>query len=154
MSDEIGSFDNKALLQLLKALKDSAPVARVGVLGGKDLRKNSDSNATIGRKHEFGEDGMKQRSFLRMPLIDQMQNALDKTNAFTEEVAKDVIKKGSFVEWVRKLGMVGEEVIAEAFRTTGFGKWTPSNMAFKKVHQTLVETQQLRDSITSEVKEG
>ena len=154
MSDEIGSFDNKGLLQLLKALKDSAPVARVGVLGGKDIRKNSDSNATIGMKHEFGQEGMPIRSFLRTPLIDQMQNALDKSNAFTEDVAKDIIKQGSFTHWVRKLGMVAEEVIAEAFKTGGFGKWKPSNMFFKTVHQTLVETTQLRDSITSEVKEG
>ncbi len=54
---------------------------------------------------------------------------------------------------VKKVAVVAEGIVAEAFDTGGFGQWPPSDMTHKKVHQTLVETQQLRNSITSEVKE-
>lgn len=142
----------KGLDQLIKMLKKPA-VARVGILGGSDSRKGKGSNAEVGMKHEYGKDGMPVRSFLRMPLIDQLEKAMKQSSAFKASVLSDSIKKGSMVPYMKVLAVIAEGVIAEAFATGGFGKWQPSNMANKKNHQTLVETQQLRNSITSEVKE-
>lgn len=142
----------EGLDKLLKAIKGAQPMARVGILGDGDARRGDNSNATIGAKHEFGNDGMPQRSFLRMPITENLQAYIDRSGAFDKESLKKVIKSGSFFEWVKKLGVLAETIVSDAFDSGGFGKWKPSNMTYKKNHQTLVETQQLRNSITSEVK--
>lgn len=154
MSEDV-QLNMKGLEDLLKAMKGKLPFARVGILGDKDTREKGDapSNATIGARHEFGTETLPIRSFLRMPLTEQMQKYLDDSGAFTREAFAKVLKDRSLTEWVKKIGIVGEAVIADAFNTGGFGKWAPSDMTRKKNHQTLVETQQLRNSITSEVKE-
>lgn len=148
-------INTKGLDKLLKAFKGAIPVARVGVLGDKNKRAGkANSNATIGAKHEFGSAELPQRSFLRLPISENLQKYLDKAGAFDEEAVKRVIASGSVKEWVKLMAIVAESIVADAFATGGFGKWKPSNMAFKKNHQTLVETQQLRNSITSDVKES
>lgn len=156
MSDETIEFDSKKLDAFIKALKGDLPIARIGILGDKSQRTGKTlatiTNAQIGRKHEFGEDGMPVRSFLRVPLIDHMQEYLEKSGAFTPDVLLKVINEKSVFQWVAKIGIVGESIVADGFDSGGFGKWQPSNMKFKKNHQTLVETQQLRNSITSSVK--
>lgn len=145
-------LDNRKLLQLIKSLEKDSPMARVGILGDKNNRKDEGSNATIGAKHEFGNEGMPIRSFLRVPITDNLQKFLEKSGAFDKDALEQVVKSGSLQNWIEKVGIVAEDVVAEAFNTGGFGKWKPSDMRFKKNHQTLVETQQLRNSITSEVK--
>lgn len=147
------TYKDKGLDAILKALKGPLPMARVGILGGGNSRSGKQSsNATIGAKHEFGEDGMPIRSFLRVPIIDNMQRYLEKSGAFTKDVLKQIVSEKSLTQWVKKLGIVGESIVADGFASGGFGKWKPSNMRFKQNKQTLVETQQLRNSITSEVK--
>lgn len=152
MNNDAVEINMKGLDQLLKALKNP-PTGRLGVLGGKTQRKESgQTNAEIGKKHEFGEDGMPIRSFLRVPLMDRMQKALDKAGAFTKEVLDAVIQIGNIRPWLQKVLIVGEGIVAEGFDTGGFGKWPPSDMTYKKNHQTLVETQQIRNSITSDIQ--
>lgn len=157
MADDAVKLNTRPLDKLIKALKGDMPMARVGVLGDKDARSkgNATSNATIGAKHEFGDpaENLPMRSFLRVPISENMQPALDNSQAFDKDAAKKVIETGSIVEWVKKLGVLAEGIVADAFATGGFGKWKPSNMENKKNQQTLVETQQLRNSITSDVKE-
>lgn len=147
-------FKDYGMDSFIESLKD-IPVIRVGILGNKSKasKRSTASNASIGVKHEFGQDGMPQRSFLRMPLIERLQPELEfKTGLLTEASIKQVVKERSLKSWMLKIAIVCEAVIADAFDTGGFGKWRPSNMKFKKNKQTLVETQQLRNSITSEVK--
>ena len=147
-------LNDKKLKDLIKALKGKVPKARVGILGGaKNSRKDdTQTNAEIGAKHEFGDDQVPQRSFLRVPLSDNLQKYLEKNGAFNKDVFEKVLKEKSIYEWVKKLAITAEQIIAEGFASGGYGKWKPSNMEHKKVHQTLVETQQLRNSITSDVK--
>jgi hypothetical protein len=156
MSDDVVEFYDKGLASLIRALGAlTLPKARVGVLGGKTTRTqqgSAETNASIGAKHEFGEENMPIRSFLRMPITNELQKFLENSKAFTPEVLQEVIRSGSIEAWLKKVGVVAEAVVMEAFNTGGFGHWKPSNMANKKNHQTLVETKQLRDSITSEVK--
>ena len=148
-------FDVKGLESLVSVLEGKESFhGVVGILGDGEQRDGVKTNAEIGLRHEFGDDKMPQRSFLRVPLIDNLQNKLQESGAFTDEVAKEVIKSGSIKGWVEKATLVAESIVIEAFGTGGFGKWKPSNMKYKKNHQTLVETQQLRDSITSEVRNG
>ncbi len=138
---------------LLKALKKKPPVARIGVLDGGARAGNGPSNATIGAFHEFGTSSLPVRSFLRMPINDRLMKDLQKSGAFSKDVLSQVIKQKTVVPWLRLVLVAAEGVIADAFDTGGFGKWAPSNMAGKTNAQTLVETGQLRDSITSEVVE-
>ncbi len=146
-------FNTDGLDALIKAMKDP-PVASVGVLGDKDGRSDDNSNATIGAKHEFGDPAanLPIRSWLRMPIIDHLSEYLMKSDAFKPMVLKVILKTASIKIWVEKIGITAEAAIADAFDTGGFNKWRPSIMKFKKNHQTLVETQQLRNSVTSVVK--
>lgn len=153
MSFENDEMDTKNLDALIKVLEKKPPVAKVGILGKLNIRDDDNSNATIGMKHEFGMDGLPIRSFLRMPLIENMQKYLKKSKAFSKETLKKIVDEKSLKAWVQNCAFVAEEIIADAFQSGGFGQWKPSNMKFKKNHQTLVETQQLRNSITSEVVE-
>lgn len=146
-------FKDDGLKKLIKALGAKVPYAKVGVLGDKNARQDHNTNAKIGLKHEFGDDEVPQRSFLRMPITENLQKYLENSGAFDEAAIKEVIKSGSIKVWIQKVGVLGESIVIDAFNSGGFGKWKPSNMNFKKNHQTLVETQQLRNSITSEVEE-
>lgn len=150
MSDEdTVEFKDHGLGVLVRALNKKAEL-QVGIIGSARRRKSEQTNAEIGRKHEFGLGTVK-RSWLRMPLIENLESELIKSGAFSREAVREIIKERSMVPWYKKVGIAAEAVIAEAFQTGGFGKWKPSNMARKKVHQTLVETQQLRNSVTSKV---
>lgn len=154
MSDN-DSFEYKdsGLDAILKAMEDKLPVAKVGILGDKNQREGDNSNAEVGARAEFGI-GVDQRSFLRTPIIENFQKYLDKAMSKKDkDDVKEIIKEKSLISFVKRLGVIGEAVVLDAFDTGGFGKWKPSNMKYKKNHQTLVETQQLRNSITSEIEE-
>lgn len=155
MSDET-TLETKGLDKLVKALKRDPPQARVGILGSKAARsatgKVSASNATIGAVHEFGAIKIPQRSFLRMPLSEHLGPRIEKSGAADKDVLAEVIASGTMVPWLQKIAILAESIVHEAFDTGGFGKWKPSDMKNKKNQQTLVETQQLRNSITWDVK--
>lgn len=145
----------RGLDKMIKALTgQNIPMVAIGVMGNKNVRSDGQahSNATIGAKHEFGLDGMPVRSFLRVPLAEHLNDYMEKSESFTPDVFKKVIGSGSLEPWVRLIGITAEVVVMDGFATGGFGKWKQSNMTHKKNHQTLVETQQLRNSITSEVR--
>jgi phage gpG-like protein len=180
VSDEKETFNTTGLDNLMKALTDDKSRVRIGILGSTAQRSaemhtdevtgeqygegvSTVNNAEIGLKHEFGGPStlpngvtinLPQRSFLRVPLINQYQKFLEASGAFDRATLASVLKKGTMKRWLMKLGMIGEQVVLEGFDTGGFGEWKPSNMSFKQNHQTLVESQQLRNSIISEVTEG
>jgi phage gpG-like protein len=141
--------------KLLKALKGKQPVARIGILGNDNARSGGGpTNAEIGAHHEFGTSKLPQRSFLRIPIQEQMQKELEQSGAFDKEVLNQVIAQGTLVPWLKKMAIVAEGIVAGGFDSGGYGKWPPSDMRSKANAQTLVETAQLRNSITSEVKDG
>lgn len=151
------SYDDTNLQKLLKMLKEESPKAKVGILGNTNARSTKGpSNAEIGLKHEFGDptEDLPQRSFLRMPLTERFDKEITKAvgKKISEELVKEIFKENSLVPFVRRIGIVGVSVVLQAFETGGFGKWKSSNMAFKKNHQTLVETRQLMQAIISEVE--
>jgi hypothetical protein len=159
VSSEIGvEYKSTDLQNLIQSLNGDLPRAKVGVLGkesdrGGNLVKYAEdiTNADVGLKHEFGTENLPQRSFLRIPITEHLQKFLNKSGAFSTDALKEIMQARSFEPFIRKLGVVGESIVLEGFDSGGFGKWKPSNMKFKKNHQTLVETQQLRNSIASEV---
>lgn len=168
--DDTKGFEYKdmGLAALLKAL-DSDVKVKLGVLGGKTSRaaaleevkkhglkeatKPVLTNAEVGLFAEFGTEHTPVRSWLRIPIIDNLQKYMAAAGAFRKEVVIEIIQQKSLVPFMRKVGLIGERIIQDGFDTGGFGKWPESNMDYKKNHQTLVETQQLRNSVTSEVEE-
>lgn len=160
MSDETTvNINHWWLDHVIKMLANKTPTARIGVLANQTTRsvtgvgKNNPNNAEVGAAHEFGTSTLPVRSFLRMPISTMLQKRLESSGAFDNDTLSEVVKQGSVVPWVKKMAALAESIVLEAFDTGGFGKWKKSNMDHKKTKQTLVETQQLRDSITSEVKE-
>lgn len=155
---ETAKLDTRLMDDLIKALK-SPLFGRIGVLGANTARtksegeKNDDSptNAEIGADHEFGTDKLPRRSWLRIPLAENFNAFLEENGAFNETILRRVIENRTIKPWLQLVMATAEEVVLTAFDTGGFGKWKPSNMALKKNHQTLVETQQLRNSVSTEI---
>lgn len=170
--DKDVKLEMKGLEALQKALKQGIPTIRVGILGdsGKLNRYNkvtktgraskgshvtASSNATVGAYHEYIGVGKAKtkRSFLRMPLIEKFEERLKRAGLASggraaKAAMNKVIKDKSFLPLMSWVAIVAYDTVMEAFKTGGFGMWKPSNMKRKKVQQTLVETQQLRRSIT------
>lgn len=168
MSDEADtlSMNVKGLDQLLKALKSSRPpTARIGIIGAKagphlssSKQKTSATNADIGAVHEYGapSQGIPQRSFLRIPISERLEKEMEQSGALSSEATADVLKEGSTVPWLKKIAILAERIVAGAFDSAGYGRWPAwKNASYtNNANQILVDTQQLRNSITSEVKES
>ena len=127
---------------------------------GKLLRSkiidDAATNAAIGMGHEFGDPTrhLPQRSFLRVPISERWAKELETAGLFEEDVIKAVIKKKSILPWMKLATIVAEKIVITGFTNGGYGKWAPWAQGYSSTTgNILVETQQLRDSITSEVKE-
>jgi len=146
-------LDTKNLDNFIKALKDELPRVYVGILGDKSARSGGPvNNATIGLYHEFGTEKMPKRSFLRQPLGDHLKSTMDNSGVFDADAMKEVIRSKSVITWLKKLGVLAEGIIKEGFNSNGYGKWKPHAPGYhNNTGNILVDTQQLRDSITSEV---
>ena len=147
-------LDTTNLEKFLKALKNR-PRARVGILGDKAGRSESvANNATIGAYHEFGTTKMPQRSFLRMPISEKLNEKLKNSGAFDKDVLAEVVSRGTIVPWLKLVAITAESIVLEAFGSGGFGKWPQWSEKYKsKTGSLLVDTTQLRESITHDVKE-
>lgn len=141
----------RGLDQILAAFKGKLPVVKIGILGSSDGRSKGGSNAEIGMKHEFGI-GVPRRSFLRQPIIENLDAYLLKSKAFDKETLAEVVRSHSVLPWLKKVGIVAESIVQDAFDTGGFGKWAPWSPGYSSnTGNLLVDTQQLRNSISSEV---
>lgn len=150
MSSEF-EYDDKAFKKLIESIKNSKLEVHVGILGNSPTRNDAgETNATIGIRHELGL-GVPQRSFLLMPIQTRFKKEVKAQKALSQETVKQMLAAASFMPLMQKLAVVAERCVLLAFDTGGFGAWKQSNMEYKAVKMTLVETQQLRNSITSEV---
>lgn len=149
-------FDLKGLEQLNDNFKDSEKfVTKVGILGDKALRKNSQgiTNAEIGAAHEFGSFIRKlpRRSFLKDSLLykkDELVTFLGKL------IKNNILSRLGIKSIFSQMGIRAEKIIQEGFESKGFSKWTPlkdSTIKAKKSSSILIDTAQLRSSITSVV---
>lgn len=148
---------DKKLLQKLEDEIAKAGAARVhlGVLAGKAERGDGEplNNAEIGAVHELGSKSgsIPQRSFLQMPVRSKLPEAIKKIKA--EKFARLIIEQGMEVA-LKNLGVIGEQVVDEAFATRGFGHWkenSPVTIARKGSDAPLIDKAFLRKSITSAV---
>lgn len=151
------TLELKGLDQLLKAIKGKLPTIKIGIMGNTSTVKDgkSVSNALIGAVHEFGAParGIPQRSFLRVPLANNLTKELQKSGLLDEDTLSEVIKTASILPWMEQVAIVAEGVVEDAFETSGDGSWpTWKNPNYKNEGGALlVDTGSLRDSITTEV---
>ena len=141
-----------------RLIENNKYYVKVGILGSSNKERRGGKeqlgNPEIGLKHEFGHDGMPVRSFLRMPLSSgRVQKNLERSFKPGDEMLNKISQETSLKPLMKVIGAIAEDIVIEAFETGGFGGWKESNMKYKKNHQTLVETTQLRRSISSEVTE-
>jgi len=127
----------------------------VGIPASKNKKHAGDGKtvAEIGATHEYGvpEQGIPQRSFLRVPLMKKGKELID-------SISKDLkFSKIDTTKALGKLGARGRNVVLEAFKTQGYGKWKPlsqTTIEMKGSNKPLIDTGQLRQSITFEVRKA
>ena len=130
---------------------------KVGILRGKTNRKEKGlTNASLGVIHEFGSVTRKipPRSFLRMPLEMKQEYIIAEILKRKRKITKEIYQ-GNAKSFSEKLGILSEQVIQMAFESRGFGQWRenkPSTVRRKKSSSPLIDTGQLRRSITSKVE--
>lgn len=163
--------DLKKLESILKKLGGDY-VARVGILDNNATSIHDGSeitNGELGLIHEFGSEvnNIPARSFLRMPL-EEKQDSLMK--AIDSPQVKKSIESGDIETAYKALGIAGEQIVKEAFMTSGFGKWAANapitingGLMYNKVsgapvyvkgkgfNKPLIETGDLSRSISSDV---
>lgn len=157
-------LDTKKLKTLLGYLTNGLPKAKVGIIGDKaKVKRAADSgevltNAQIGFIQEFGrlqgKPKIPARSFLVMPLKLYLDEFLQKRKGMTRQEFEKAVRSGKADKFIKKLGIVAEEVIQTAFETEGFGNWAPNSpatVAKKGSDKPLIDTGELRRSISSEV---
>lgn len=162
-NDTVDKIEDGMLIKMIKdfTLNDGMYV-KVGILGEKaarinDLEGKSDlTNADIGAIHEFGsKDGrIPARSWLRVPLIDNIQKYMDKLEDKFKTKYNFLNTKKIIEPLLNELGLAGVKIVQEGFVTGGYGKWKPSKKlkdGDTKSGDTLVETGQLSQSISMEV---
>ena len=146
--------DLKRLNQLIATFADANNLAvKVGILAEKNSRLGGvgESNASIGLVHEFGSyiRHIPERSFIRMPLRKKQGEIVKEVTRLIGEHLFQGVRP-----LLRKVGMVAEGAIGEAFASGGFGSWAPiakRTEARKGTDAILIETSQLQRSITSKV---
>lgn len=146
------------LARLLK--KAGATYIKVGVLGSTAHRtKGKQNNAEIGFIQEFGRmenPRILARSFLRMPLKTHLRQEIEHSKTFNEQSIERAIADGNAKKMAKKLGILAEKIVLESFETSGDGKWAPNapyTVAMKGSDKPLIDTGELRKSITSQVVE-
>ena len=138
-------------LDKLKAAFDKGQTVKVGILAAKNARKEAAGNAEIGVFHEFGSiaNNVPARSWLRMPI----ERPELKTFIASDKI-KALVSDLKIEEALTLIGLKAEEIINGAFTSGGFGTWAalkPATIRAKKSSRVLVDTSQLRRSVTSEV---
>jgi hypothetical protein len=152
-------------------------MTRVGILGNKTSRTNAVqitsgkrkgefkagkteshmTNAEIGLLMERGrlsEPRIPARSFLEMPLVLMSHKLLEDKREIWSVFKGGPETRSRLKSAYVKLGQVAENLIQDAFETGGFGLWDPdrpSTIAKKHSSRPLINTAQLRRSISSDV---
>jgi len=128
-------------------------VARVGVLS-KDVNRTGEdgiSNPELGVIHEFGNDKVPVRSFLRMPIETHKKEIL---KAMGGTMMRRAFAEKDYTKMFKLLGEKGRSIVIQAFETGGFGQWpdiAQSTKDAKGSSAILVDTAQLKNAISADV---
>lgn len=148
------NLDLSGIEDLMQRISTNQKV-RVGVLGNKNQRDEGEAgNAEIGLKHEFGSntENIPPRSFIRMPLEERKADIIRDMGIISGNLMENKITQ---TQALKQVGVSAENVIQSAFKTSGFGKWAKNSaetIRQKGSSKPLIDTAQLRRSITSDIK--
>ena len=150
-------IDFSKLENVQKALLKQT-VIQIGIMGGGGRSQENASkkatkfltNAEIGAIHEQlgGHTGrMPQRSFLAMPLT----NNMPKENAKINRIVVKGLTENKFSDACEKIGVMAKNIVAQAFAVEGPG-WQPLKNPNKKKRKSsagkiMYDTGQLKQSI-------
>lgn len=159
MSESSFEYNAKNLIRLIKLFKKGFPSVKVGIIGDKATQEHKGThktNAEIGFLNEFGSHTRRipPRSFLRMPLQLYLHSYIKEKKSLSKEEFIKSLRNGTQEQFAKKVGIVAEEVVQDAFRTRGFGNWAPNapyTIEQKGSDSPLIDTGELRRSISSEV---
>jgi len=156
-------YNMDGLEKIQKTLEEAKKFrAQVGIFGNENQRDSGSSsltNAEIAARHEFGftiEDGpfkgirVVPRSILRMPIGTHIKDI----QALIKNDVMPLLAAGKIPELFKRLGIACEKIIDQAFQTSGWGFWkpnTPVTVMLKGSDKPLIDSTQLRHSITSRV---
>lgn len=115
----------KVMQSSLKKLDDGRYSIQVGVFGEKaSRRKGAATNAEVGFVHEMGSAarGIPRRSFLWDTFTQQAERLM----AVLKPQVEALFKKGKVDEYLKQTGVAAENLVREAFFTSGWGAWPPN----------------------------
>lgn len=148
MQIKINSTGGKGIKSLFKRL-DKGTVD-VGILASEGKHKDSDlSVAHIGFKHEFGVDNMPERSFIRSTINGQSK---DIKKVAASEFKKVLNGETTTEKGLGVLGAFTAGLIQEKFTNNDWIPNTAQTQKRKGSSAPLIDTGQLRQSISYEVK--
>ena len=136
----------KKVFKEIKVIADHS--VKVGVSQDAGIYDNGLTIAEVGEFHEFGtKRGIPRRSFLRGPLLTRQATI----NKFVKNGWKNILEgKSSAMTQLNKLGVLGESISKESFKTQGYGDWKaldPRTIEAKGSSKILQDTGKLVQSI-------
>ena len=142
MRFEPDEFKIDGLDKLVKALKvQNPPKILVGIVGTKPERSDS-SNAEIGAAHEYGsvKHNLPARSFLRMPILTHLNDAMKDAKMTSKETMRKVIESGNIYPWLEKIKLIAKGIVIEAFDTEGWGQWAKWSNRYAKRQESKMNS--------------
>ena len=151
----VGILGNK-INRTFKEVKTESGKKRYSALAQKYSNEPTLTNAEIGLLMERGSvsQHIPARSFLELPLVVMSSRLLEDKREIWAVFKGGPETRARLKAAYTKLGHVAENLIQEAFETAGFGMWDPDRprtIARKHSSAPLINTAQLRRSITSDV---
>lgn len=147
--------DLTELRKITKEIKElTTKEIKIGIAADVGTYTNKDGSVgpkivEVGRWHEYGLGDNPRRSFLRVPMIDKQfiiqKHIKDGWNSILSG-------KGTALNELGKLGIVGQEISKGAFATGGYGTWkklNPQTIKKKGSSEILIDTGKLVNSIHS-----
>lgn len=145
------NFNLDGLEEIQKQVKGYK--ARVGILGSDINRKDATGiiNSEIGVIHEFGNQKLPARSFLRMPIMTHKKEILKSMGG---TMMRRAFAQKDYMKMFKLLGEKGRSIVIQAFETGGFGQWPDIAQSTKDAKGSsgiLLDTLQLKNAISSDV---
>ena len=117
--------DLTELRKITKEIKElTTKEIKIGIAADVGTYDDGTKIVEVGKEHEYGLGNNPRRSFLRVPMIDKQfiiqKHIKDGWNSILSG-------KGTALNELGKLGIVGQEISKGAFSTGGYGKWKKLN---------------------------
>lgn len=136
----------------LKKLDDGGYHVQVGIFGDKAGRKGQMkaagvTNAEVGYVHEMGSHahGIPRRSFL----WDTFAHRGTQLMGELKPAVENLFKKGQVEAYLKQAGVAAENLVKEAFQTSGWGAWPPNS--YRTLLAKLCGNLQRRRQMAAEV---